>query len=144
MEVTMTLYIRSPFAPIRRRMLENMFDRDWPEFDSENVLSVALDVKAEDDTYVITALLPGLKADELNIQVVNESITIAGEFKHDRDPEGQYLLAERPSGRFSRTISLPMPLNSAKAEADLTNGVLTLRVPKAEEARPKSIKIVSK
>jgi HSP20 family protein len=140
----MTLYIRSPFAAMRRRMLENMFDRDWSDFDFESSLSVAVDVKAEDDTYVISALLPGIKAEDLNIQVVNESVTISGEFKHDRDPEASYLLAERPSGRFTRSISLPMPLNAAKAEADLTNGVLTLRVPKAEEAKPKSIKIVSK
>jgi len=99
-----------------------------------------VDVKAEDDTFVISALLPGIKAEDLNIQVVNESVTISGEFKNDRDPDANYLLAERPAGRFTRTITLPMPLNSGKAEADLTNGVLTLRVPKAEEAKPKSIR----
>jgi len=140
----MTLYIRSPFATMRRRMLENMFDRDWSNFDFESSLSVAVDVKVEDDTFVISALLPGIKAEDLNIQVVNESVTISGEFKNDRDPEANYLLAERPAGRFTRTITLPMPLNSGEAEADLTDGVLTLRVPKAEEAKPKSIKIVSK
>ena len=138
----MTFYVRSPFGLMRRRMLENMFDRDWPEFESE--VMVALDVKAEDDGYVITTSLPGIKAEDLNIQVVNESVTISGEFKHNRDEEAQYLLSERAAGRFSRTITLPVTLDASKAEADLVNGVLTLRVPKAEQARPKSIKVISK
>ncbi len=138
----MTYYVRSPFGLMRRRMLENMFERDWPEFESE--VMVALDVKAEDDGYVITASLPGIKAEDLNIQVVNESVTISGEFKHGRTDEGQYLVAERVAGRFSRTVTLPVTLDAGKAEADLVNGVLTLRVPKAEQARPKSIKVISK
>ena len=140
----MTLYIRSPFANIRRRMLENMFDRDWPEVGFESNLPMPIDVKAEDDTYVITAWLPGVLADDLNIQVVNESVTISGELKVAREDNSSYLLAEIPAGRFSRTITLPMPLNAAAAEANLSNGVLSLRVPKAEEAKPKSIKIVTK
>jgi len=140
----MTLYIRSPFANMRRRMLENMFDRDLSEFGFESNLPMPLDVKAEDDTYIVTAWLPGVVAEDLNIQVVNESITISGELKVAREDNSSYLLAEIPSGRFSRTITLPMPLNAASAEANLSNGVLTLRVPKAEEAKPKSIKIVTK
>ena len=140
----MTLYIRSPFANVRRRMLENMLDRDWPEFGFESNLPMPIDVKAEDDTYIVTAWLPGVVAEDLNIQVVNESVTISGELKVAREDNSQYLLAEIPSGRFSRTITLPMPLNASAAEANLSNGVLTLRVPKAEEAKPKSIKIVTK
>ncbi len=140
----MTLYIRSPFANMRRRMLENMFDRDLSEFGFESNLPMPIDVKAEDDTYIVTAWLPGVVAEDLNIQVVNESVTISGELKVAREDNSQYLLAEIPSGRFSRTITLPMPLNASAAEANLSNGVLTLRVPKAEEAKPKSIKIVTK
>jgi HSP20 family protein len=140
----MTLYIRSPFANVRRRMLENMMDRDFNDLGFETNLPMPLDVKAEDETYIVTAWLPGLLAEDLNIQVVNESITISGELKVAREDNSQYLLAEIPSGRFSRTITLPMPLNASVAEANLSNGVLTLRVPKAEEAKPKSIKIVTK
>lgn len=140
----MTLYVRSPFTNMRRRMIENMFARDWPDIGFDNPIAVPVDVKAEDDSYVLTALIPGIKAEDLNIQVVNESVTISGEFNHGRPEDATYILAERPAGRFSRTVTLPTPLNAATAEADLTNGVLTLRVPKAEEAKPKSIKIVSK
>jgi len=140
----MTLYIRSPFNLMRRRMLEPFIDRQWPDFDFDDTMTVPMDVKAEDEGYVITALIPGIKAEDLNIQVVNETVTLSGEFKHERDEDANYILAERPSGRFSRTLTLPSPLNAGKAEADLTNGVLTLRVPKAEEAKAKSIKVVSK
>ena len=140
----MTLYVRSPFAAMRRRMFDNMFDPEWADFHTNNAMVVPVDVEAEDETYVISALLPGIKAEDLNIQVVNENVTISGEFKHGRNEDGNYLVAERPSGRFTRTITLPVGLNASKAEADLTNGVLTLRVPKAEESKPKSIKVVSK
>ncbi len=140
----MTLYIRSPLSLMRRRMLEPFFDRQWPDFDFDGSMTIPMDVKAEDDGYVITALIPGIKAEDLNIQVVNETVTISGEFTHGRDENANYILVERPEGRFSRTVTLPSPLNAGKAEADLTNGVLTLRVPKAEEAKAKSIKVVSK
>lgn len=140
----MTLYVRSPFAAMRRRMFDNMFDPDWPEFRTDNALFVPVDVEAEDDTYVISAVIPGIKAEDLNIQVVDQTVTISGDVKLDRHEDGNYLVAERAAGRFSRTITLPVSLNAAKAEADLTNGVLTLRVPKAEEAKPKSIKVISK
>ena len=127
---------------MRRQMLDNMFNREWPEFESN--LLVPMDVKAEDTGYEITVSLPGVKAEDLNIQVVNESVTISGEIKNNRVDDANYLLSERAGGRFSRTITLPMSLDAAKAEADLTNGVLILRVPKAQEALPKSIKVVSK
>ncbi len=140
----MTLYVRSPLSLMRRRMLEPFLDRQWPDFDFDGSMAVPMDVKAEDEGYVITALIPGIKAEDLNIQVVNETVTISGEFKHERDEEGNYILAEIPAGRFSRTLTLPSPLNAGKAEADLTNGVLTLRVPKAEEAKARSIKVISK
>jgi HSP20 family protein len=138
----MTFYVRSPFGLMRRQMLDNMFNREWPEFESN--LIVPMDVQAEDGSFVITASLPGVKAEDLNIQVVNESVTISGEIKHNRTEEANYLLSERAGGRFSRTLTLPIGLDAAKAEADLSNGVLTLRVPKALEALPKNIKVVSK
>ena len=138
----MTFYVRSPFGTMRRQMLDNMFNREWPQY--ESTLLVPMDVKAEDDSFVLTASLPGVKAEDLNIQVVNETVTISGEIKPNRDEETSYLLSERAGGRFSRTLTLPTSLDASKAEADLSNGVLTLRVPKAQEALPKSIKVVSK
>ena len=104
-------------------------------------LSLAVDVREEDDAYILSALVPGLKADDLNIQVLEDVVTIAGEFKDD---ESQYLMRELPYGSFSRTLRLPVTLDAAKAEAKITDGVLTLRLAKAESALPKTIKVAVK
>jgi HSP20 family protein len=134
----MTLYINS-YPNRTRRMLERMMNNDWVR--PELGFSFPVDVKVEDDAYIITALLPGVTVEDLNIQVANETISLQGEAKVERNEGDNYLLQERPSGKFSRTLTLPEPLDSAKADASLVNGVLTLRIPKAEEARPKTIKI---
>jgi HSP20 family protein len=141
MEEQMTLYIN----PIRRTMRRRMMDELLPNWEDDYSvdLTFPIDVKAESDSFTIKALLPGVHAEDLDIQIVNEIVTIAGELKADRDEDGNYLLAERPSGKFHRVISLPTPLDSGKVEADLDNGVLTLQIPKAEEAKPRTIKIKS-
>jgi len=136
----MTLYIN----PIRRRRrtLDEVM-RDWDE-DYQGEVAFPIDVKADTDSFTLKALLPGVHPEDVDIQIVNEIVTISGELKADREDGASYLLAERPSGKFHRVISLPTPLDSSKVEADLENGVLTLVVPKAEEAKPRTIKIKSK
>jgi len=104
-------------------------------------LSLAVDVREEDDAYILSALVPGLKADDLNIQVLEDVVTIAGEFKAD---ESEYLMRELPYGSFNRTLRLPVTLDAGKAEAKIIDGVLTLRLAKAESARPKTIKVAVK
>jgi HSP20 family protein len=138
----MTLYINPYTRRAARRMIERMVEPDWTG--TERSVYFPVDVKAEEEAFVITALLPGIKPEDLNIQVVNETVSIQGEIKAVDDDNANYLIQERPSGKFVRTLTLPDPLNSAKAEANLEDGILTLRVPKAEEARPKMIKVISK
>ncbi|MGI6740413.1 MAG: Hsp20/alpha crystallin family protein [Brevefilum sp.] len=138
----MTLYVNPIRRPMRRRSLEEMM-RDY-EQDYTSELAFPIDVKAETDSFTIYALLPGVKSEDLDIQIVNEIVTISGTLSADRDENCDYLIAERPSGRFHRVISLPTPLDSSKVVAELENGVLTLVVPKAEEAKPRTIKITQK
>ena len=139
----MTIYI-TPFGRLpRRRMIERMMDPDWNQATASE-LYFPIDVKAEDDGYTLTALLPGVHPEDLNVQVVNETVTIQGESKLTVDEKASYLLREIPSGSFSRTITLPMPLDSNGAEAHFEHGVLTLRVPKAEAVRPRTIKVVAR
>lgn len=126
----------------RRRMMDRMMDDEWE--DESNRVIFPVDIRADDEAYVVTALLPGISSDDLTIQVVNDTLTIQGVLNHDRDEKAAYILQERPSGKFCRVINLPEPVDSNRAEADLKNGVLTLRIPKAEEARPKTIKITTK
>jgi HSP20 family protein len=138
----MTLYIN----PIRRTNRQRMRDEMPQNWDDDYAvdLTFPIDVKADQESFTIKALLPGVHPDDVDIHIVNEIVTIAGELKSDREAGENYLLAERPSGKFHRVISLPTPLDSTKVEADLENGVLTLEIHKAEEAKPRSIKIKSK
>ena len=105
----------------------------------EHFLSV--NVRDEQDTFVLSALVPGLKADDLNIQVLEDVIHIEGEFQASDD---ESLLRELPNGSFRRSLRMPTEIDSEKVEAKITDGVLTLRLPKAESARPKKIKISAK
>ncbi|NLF52183.1 MAG: Hsp20/alpha crystallin family protein [Leptolinea sp.] len=138
----MTLYItRTP------RFSRRPWEQRWVEPEPRESycdIVIPVDVKAEEDAYLISAFIPGVSAQDLNIQVVNETVTIQGEIKVIRGENENYLLSERPSGRFNRVLTLPDQLDASKAEADISNGILTLRIPKSEEAKPKSIKVVSK
>ena len=108
---------------------------------NEREMLLAVDVQTGDDAYDITALVPGLNADDLDIEVLNNTVTIRGEFKISGEEANKYLVCELPNGRFNRTITLPTETDSSKVEASIRNGVLSLRIPKAEAARPKSIKV---
>ncbi|GAB4426804.1 MAG: hypothetical protein Kow002_15950 [Anaerolineales bacterium] len=100
-----------------------------------------INVRDEEDAYILSALVPGLSADDLNIQVLDDVLHIEGEYPQD---EHEYLLNELPSGSFHRTLRMPVPVEADKVEAKITDGVLTLRLPKAEYARPKKIKVFAK
>jgi HSP20 family protein len=139
MEDQMTVYVNPIRRIPHRRFVEEMM-QNWNE-DFANKLTFPVDVIADNDSFTIKALLPGINVEDLDIQIVNEIVTISGEIKDDREEGATYLLAERPSGRFHRVITLPTPLNPTKVEADLENGVLTLEIPKAEEAKPRTIKV---
>jgi len=102
---------------------------------------LGVNVRDEEDTYVLSALVPGLKADDLNIQVLDDVVRIEGEYQQD---ENDYLVNELPSGAFHRALRMPVPINADEVEAKITDGVLTLRLPKAESARPKKIKVAVK
>jgi HSP20 family protein len=121
------------------RRFARMAECEQPEHSHHYTLSV--DIHEEDDAYVLSALVPGLKAEELNIQILEDVVTVEGEFKAD---ETEYLVRELPHGSFRRTLRLPVTLDAEKAQAKITDGVLTLRLPKAESARPKTIKVAIK
>lgn len=115
---------------------------------ASNERSLGVNIREEDDSYVLSALVPGLKAEDLNIQVLEDALRIEGEYKRsspvDKLDENEYLLQELPHGSFKRTLRLPAAIDADHVEAKITNGVLTLKLPKAESARPKKINITSK
>jgi HSP20 family protein len=141
----MTMYI-SPYRRMAslREAMNRLFEESLTESaPAEREMMLAVDVQAEDEAYTITALIPGLEAEDINIEILNNTVSIRGEFKDGGSEGAQYLVAELPSGRFSRTITLPTALDPGKAEASLKNGVFSLRIPKAEAHRPKVIKVKS-
>jgi len=128
-----------------RNAMDRMFDRarsvpdEWMETDSWNL---ALDVAETEDEFLVKASLPGIKPEELDITYNANVLTIKGETKEEKDvDEKRYHLRERRYGSFSRSISLPATVKSEAIEASYDAGVLTLRLPKAEAARPKRIQI---
>ena len=125
----MTFYLQTyPYRRMARR---------WAETHEQ---TLGINIREEDDAYVLSALVPGIKSDELNIQVLDDVLRIQGEYKAD---ENNYLVRELPNGSFTRTLRLPAPIDAEHVDANVTDGVLTLRLPKAESARPKQIKIKS-
>jgi len=141
----MNMYI----APYRRlsnlretmdRLIEESMAEARP---AEREMTLPVDVVAADDDFVIRALVPGLQADDLNIEILNNTVTIRGEFRGEELENVKFLTCELPEGRFTRVVVLPVAVDSAKTDASLSNGVLILRVPKAESHRPKAIKITN-
>ncbi len=103
--------------------------------------TLPVNVRDEDEAFILIAPVPGLKSEDINIQVLDDVVSIEGKFAQDND---EYLLEELPSGSFQRQLRLPAPLDADKVEAKITDGILTLRLPKAESARPKTIKVAVK
>ena len=126
----MTFYLHPyPYRQMARRTLENR----------ERTLDI--NIQADDDAYTLSALVPGLKAEDLNIQVLEDIVRIEGEYKAD---DNNYLVRELPNGSFTRTLRLPSTIDTAQVEANIADGVLTLTLPKAESARPRKISIQSR
>jgi len=103
-----------------------------------------MNVTEEKDSYYVRAELPGLKGDVLDISVTGDTLSISGERKIvPEDEKARYHRREREAGRFSRIVSLPGQFDTGKVEADCADGVLTIKLPKAEAAKPKQITVKS-
>ena len=101
-----------------------------------------LDVYQTPNEVVIKASLPGVKPDDVSIDITGDTLTIKGETKEEQEIKREdYLYQERRYGAFSRSAVLPAGLKTEKAEAAIENGILTLTIPKAEEAKPKKVKV---
>ena len=104
-----------------------------------------LDVYQTPNEIVVKAALPGLKPEDVSIDITGETLTIQGESKVEQETKKKdYLYQERRWGAFSRSVVLPSWLKPDKAEATMEDGVLTLTIPKAEEVKPKTIKVKAK
>ena len=131
-----------------REAMDRLFDDAFtrPLSLSGNNWSIpAVDMYQTENEVVVKAALPGIKADEVQLNVTGEVLTIKGETKQENETkEKAYHIREQRWGAFERSIVLPTEVVADKAKADFENGVLTITLPKAEEVKPKTINIKTK
>ncbi|MBN1450568.1 MAG: Hsp20/alpha crystallin family protein [Anaerolineales bacterium] len=130
-----------------REAMDRLFDDAFTRPLSLSGVSAmpAIDMYQTEDEIVVKATLPGLKAEDVDITVTGETLTLRGEFKQKNEQkETSYHIREVRSGSFERSLLLPTDVKAEKAKADFENGVLTITLPIAEEVKPKSIMIKAK
>lgn len=138
------LSTRSNGMPEFRRELDRLFDDFWATpsaFTGGEAVAAwhpTTDVDEGDDHFLLTLDIPGMKKEDLKIEVHNEQVVVSGERKQDEKRNGY---SERRYGRFYRSFALPTHVDSAKIEAQYQDGVLKIYVPKSEAAKPRTVKI---
>jgi len=133
--------VLEPFRVMRNLLRWDPF-RDFNYLEEpSSAFMPSFDVKENADAYVFTADMPGIKRDDLDIQLAGNRLTISGHRETEAGEEGQVYSMERSFGSFSRSFTLPEEVESSKVAAELKDGVLTLKVPKSPEVRPRKITI---
>ncbi len=122
--------------------LDRLFDDTRRNLrNSADVGALALDVHETDQAYIVSAALPGVSADAVNISLHDGVLTISGEVPQVTHENSRALVLERTYGKFQRVIRLPQPIDASNVEANIENGVLTLTLPKTPEAQPRTIPV---
>lgn len=142
---------RTPFG--RSLFARPFFDDFLDQFMTESqgsqfaeVLNAAMDVAETEKAFVVKLDLPGVSADEVDIQIDNNTLTIRGQRSEENDEKDEakhFHRVERTSGSFTRSVVLPSTINEDETVAECKDGVLTITAPKTEEARPRKISIKS-
>jgi HSP20 family protein len=142
---------RAPLAPLSR-VFENFFDDPFFSSPALTLMPVernaqqgfALDLSEDDQALIVRATLPGFTKDEVNVEIDDGVLTISGEHNEEKTEGGEnerYYRRETRFGSVQRRIALPVPVREESAQADLKDGVLTLRIPKIQKAPAKRITI---
>jgi HSP20 family protein len=137
-----------PAARMMDRLMERFFNEPFTADGGVGGLleeatgTLALDVAEDEKTVIVRASLPGFKNDEIDVEVQNGVLSINAQHKEEHEEKGErYVRRERRFGSVSRRIALPIHVKEDECEAELSNGVLTLRIPRSEEAMPRKIRI---
>lgn len=135
----------APWSALRD--IETHFNRFMTDFGNEfpfgdKTWSPAVDLRETEDAYVVHADIPGLKKEEIDLEVVEDVLTIKGERKQESEKkDGNYHRVERTFGSFMRSVEIPGGFNPEGVSAKFDNGVLEVTLPKLEEQKPRSIKV---
>jgi HSP20 family protein len=127
-------------------MDESLLRETLPERWDEGIAPI--DLYETDDEVVLKAALPGVSAEDIDISISNGMVSVRAELREEREEKEEkgvrYHLRERRYKRLSRSMRLPCPVDVSKADAEFKNGVLRMRMPKFEEAKPKTITVKAK
>ena len=125
------------------KMINNVFENDWNfSVRSKTNWSPAVDVKESDNSFTLTADIPGLTKKEVKVNITDGILSISGERKFEDEKEsGNYHYRERRYGSFSRTFNLPETVNEEDISASFKNGILSIELPKHEVVLPKEREI---
>lgn len=144
----MNLIPRKAELDLRRqmgRLFEDFFGDGWWSPDRGTEWGPVVDVAETPETVVVTAEVPGINPKEVEISVNENVLTLRGEKKDEKEEKGKnFHRIERSYGVFSRTITLPCPIDGTKTEAESKDGVLTITLPKQKAAMPKKIEVKTK
>jgi HSP20 family protein len=127
--------------------MNRLFDVSMPGWGGREdrllgVWSPALDVFQDKDHVFVKCELPGMKKEDIEISLQDNVLTISGERKHEKEvKEGDGFRSERFFGRFHRSVTLPLPVQTSNVKAQYKDGILTVTLAKAEEAKPKQIEV---
>jgi HSP20 family protein len=129
-----------------RHEMDRLFERffgEWPTWPKSDAgWAPRIDMGETGDSVTIKAELPGLEAKEVDVSIFGNTLTVRGEKKEEREEKDEhYHLVERAHGTFSRVVRLPAAVDVEKIKASFKNGVLTITLPKTEEARQKAIPV---
>jgi HSP20 family protein len=136
-----------PFGELQRemnRVFDTVFGKHFGVSSSMRIGYVypPMNVRETDDEFVVECEVPGLEMDDLEVYVAGDQLTVSGQRKGTVPEDGATLHRhERDTGRFNRAITLPGPVGSAGAQATLADGILTVRMPKTEETKPKRVAV---
>jgi HSP20 family protein len=114
----------------------------WPSLTEEEAFLPAVEVGESDDEFFVKAQVPGMKREDIQVELSDGSLAIKGEAKEEKEEKNKsYYRREFSYGQFARRISLPSGFDARKAKAELRDGVLNVHLPKTEEARKQSVKL---
>ena len=137
-----------PLSMLRQEM-NDLFSNFWGtsgngngNFALRTVMAPALDVSEKDNSFEIHVDIPGIESKDVDVQVLGNTVTISGSRKEEKEEKGKtFHRIERSSGSFSRTVTLPCEVNEKEVAAEYANGVLSVILPKSENAKPKKVNV---
>ena len=137
---SLTPFFRSPFGEDK----ESLWRQFWGTEEEASRWMPRVDIVDKPEAYLVKAEVPGLKAEEIHVNLTGDTLTLSGEKKEEQKKESDhYKLFERHYGAFERTFTFPTPVDAEHVEAEVADGVLSVRVMKREEGKAAKIKVVA-